>query len=383
MTPRVTRDPRALLRPIAGLVLAAVAATTAGASPVAAAGTEADLNLRAARTERRAMLAPYKDKAGEVRVTLDPRLQKATRRILGESRAPAGAIVVSDVRTGRILAWASLGIEGDLVRRALYPSASLFKVVTATALLEGKHLERGTAVCYAGGERRLEETDVRPGCHSGDQKITFGKALGRSINSVFARLAVAHLDHDTLASQARELGLGVAPLVDVAADRGRVSVPGDDAADLAFGRAAAGFHTARISPLTALSMMQTIANGGERVRLHVVGDPAAVKREVDGRAMSAATAKTLTRMLEYTTRGGTSAEAFRSIDGRPNVRAAGKTGTLSTDNPSRLVSWFAGFAPVDRPQIAIAVLLANDQKWWRKANEVARDVLDAYFEARP
>jgi peptidoglycan glycosyltransferase len=380
MTPPVPRDPLALLRPIAGLVLAALTATMAGASPAAAAGSETDLNLRAARTERSAMLAPYKDKAGEVRVTLDPRMQKAARRILGESRAPAGAVVVSDVRTGRILAWASLGTEGDLVRRALYPSASLFKVVTATALLEGKHVERGNTVCYAGGERKLEETDVRPGCHPGDQKITFGKALGRSINSVFARLAVAHLDHDDLATQARALGLGIPPLIDVSADGGRLSIPGDDAPDVVFGRAAAGFHTARISPLTALSMMQTIANGGERVRLHVVGDPAAVTREVDGRAMSAATAKTLSRMLEHTTRGGTSADAFRTIEGRPNVRAAGKTGTLSTENPSRLVSWFAGFAPVDRTQIAVAVLLANDQKWWRKANEVARDVLDAYFE---
>ena len=129
-------------------------------------------------------------------------------------------------------------------------------------------------------------------------------------------------------------------------------------------------------------MMQTVANGGERVRLHVLGDPAHVTREVDGRAMSAATARTLTRMLEVTTRSGTSAEAFRVIEGRPNVHVAGKTGTLSTENPSRLVSWFAGFAPADRPQVAVAVLLANDQKWWRKANEVARDVLDTYFEKR-
>jgi cell division protein FtsI/penicillin-binding protein 2 len=307
-------------------------------------------------------------------------MQKAARRILGESRAPAGAVVLSDVRTGRILAWASLGKEGDLVRRAIYPSASLFKVVTATALLEGNHVERGHVVCYAGGERKLEQVDVRPGCHVGDQKIAFGKALGRSINGVFARLAVAHLDSDDLATQARALGLGVAPSIDVPADSGRVTLPGTGASDLVFGRAAAGFHTARISPLAALSMMQTIANGGERVRLHVLGDPASITREVDGRGMSAATARTLVRMLEVTTRSGTSAEAFREIEGRPNVRVAGKTGTLSTENPSRLVSWFAGFAPVDKPQVAITVLLANDQKWWRKANEVARDVLDAYFE---
>jgi cell division protein FtsI/penicillin-binding protein 2 len=50
------------------------------------------------------------------------------------------------------------------------------------------------------------------------------------------------------------------------------------------------------------------------------------------------------------------------------------------EKPKRLVSWFAGFAPSRKPEVAVAVLLANDEKWWRKGNEVARDVLDAYFD---
>lgn len=325
------------------------------------------------------MFAPYKQLPGEVRTTLDPRLQKAARRLLGESRAPGGAVVVSDIRTGRILAWASVGKEGDLVRRAIYPSASLFKVVTTTALLEGHHIERGNVICYSGGERRLEEADVRPGCHPGDRKIEFGKALGKSINGVFARLGVAFLESEDLAAQAHAFGLDAPPLLDVPADQGHVLLPAPGASDVAFGRAAAGFHTARLSPLNVLSMMQTIANGGERVQLHVLGDGAAVKRESAGRAMTASTAKTLTRMLEVTTRAGTSAEAFRPEPGKTRLRVAGKTGTLATDNPARLVSWFAGFAPADKPEVAITVMLANDHSWWRKANEVARDVLDAYF----
>ncbi len=358
---------------VAVLVAACVGPRTADAAP------HDDINLRAARQDRTGMLAPYKEGAGEVRTTLDPRLQKAARRLLGESRAPAGAIVVSDVRTGRVLAWASLGREGDLVRRAIYPSASLFKVVTATALLEGHHVERGNVICYSGGERRLEEADVKPGCHPGDRRIEFGKALGKSINGVFARLGVAYLDSDDLRGQAHAYGLDASPLIDVSADAGHLLLPESGASDVAFGRAAAGFRTARLSPLSALAMMQTIANGGEKLQLQVLGDPASVTRIVAGRAMSASTAKTLTRMLEVTTRAGTSAEAFRPLEGRPKLRVAGKTGTLATENPARLVSWFAGFAPADKPEIAITVMLANDHSWWRKANEVARDVLDAYF----
>jgi cell division protein FtsI/penicillin-binding protein 2 len=99
-----------------------------------------------------------------------------------------------------------------------------------------------------------------------------------------------------------------------------------------------------------------------------------------GQAFKKDTADKLTKMLEVTTRSGTSAKAFAPIEGRPHVSVAGKTGTLMFEKPKRLVSWFAGFAPSRKPEVAVAVLLANDEKWWRKGNEVARDVLDAYFD---
>ena len=45
-------------------------------------------------------------------------------------------------------------------------------------------------------------------------------------------------------------------------------------------------------------------------------------------------------------------------------------------------SWFAGFAPVDRPEIAVAVLLSNDVTWWSKGNQVASKVFETYFSAK-
>jgi cell division protein FtsI/penicillin-binding protein 2 len=46
----------------------------------------------------------------------------------------------------------------------------------------------------------------------------------------------------------------------------------------------------------------------------------------------------------------------------------------------RMFSWFAGFAPAAKPEIAVSVMLANDLRWREKANEVARDFLAAYFD---
>ena len=75
------------------------------------------------------------------------------------------------------------------------------------------------------------------------------------------------------------------------------------------------------------------------------------------------TANALVRMLEVTTRRGTSRKAFASRQGRPSYRAAGKTGTLNVRRPSRMLSWFAGFAPSRKPEVVVAVMLANDISW--------------------
>ena len=357
--------------------------TTVLAVPVALA--KRDANTKDAKLENIRVTGGKAKATGEgeeaLGLTVDPKLQAEVDRILDASKAPSGAVVVSDIKTGRVLAWASRGNEGDMVRKAKYPGASLFKIVTTTALLEGKKVRLGDTVCFQGGESRLTADEVRPGCHKGDQKTTFEFALGRSINPVFGRLATKHLDADTLGSTAKAFGIGSEPPLDLPADKTSIKLPTDDG--LGFARAAAGFGEAKMSPLQALFMMQTIANGGEKIRIHVTGNAADVPRVSVGRAFSKDTADKLVKMLEVTTRSGTSAKAFAPIEGRPHLSVAGKTGTLAIEKPNkRLVSWFAGFAPSRKPEVAVAVLLANDEKWWRKGNEVARDVLDAYFATK-
>src|SRR4029079_13305576 len=98
--------------------------------------------------------------------------------------------------------------------------------------------------------------------------------------------------------------------------------------------------------------------------------------------MSPGIAASMTRMLEVTTRRGTAAKAFRKPDGTPalpSIPVAAKTGTLIGGKPTRMYSWFAGFAPSTKPEIAITVMLGNDLRWHTKANIVGRQVLEAYF----
>ncbi|MBK6517228.1 MAG: penicillin-binding protein [Polyangiaceae bacterium] len=341
-------------------------------------GDKPAVKLEAIKLQGAGAKAPRTDDT-EIGLTVDPTLQKAVDKLLDASKAPSGAVLVSDVKTGRILAWATRGKEGDMGRKAKYPGASLFKIVTTAALLESEKVHLGDTVCFKGGESKLVASDIKPGCRSDDSRTRFENALGRSLNVVFGRLAVQHLDDKRLAKMATAFGIGEAPPFDLPADKTSIKIPSDE---LGLARAAAGFGDARMSPLAALDMMTTIANGGERIRLHITGSPDKVPRVSLGQTLKKETARDLLKMLEVTTRSGTSAKAFEPKPDRPHLSVAGKTGTLMTQSPKRLVSWFAGFAPSRDPEIVVSVLLANDETWWRKGNEVARDVFDAYFERK-
>ena len=66
----------------------------------------------------------------------------------------------------------------------------------------------------------------------------------------------------------------------------------------------------------------------------------------------------------------------------PGIAVAGKTGSLNrpaSEGPFLAYSWFVGFAPAERPEVAIAVLLGNGPDWHVKAHQVAREILSGYF----
>jgi peptidoglycan glycosyltransferase len=348
-------------------------------SPRAAAASErVSLDLRRARLSGGKYVAPARG-GGQKKLTLDPALQTAAEKILAQARPHEGAIVLSDVRTGKILAWASRGPR-DAVATPMAPSASVFKVVTAAALLESRKVSPASRQCYAGGEHGIEAEDLHDDRSRDDRCTTLGDALGHSVNLVFARMALKHLKPEHLRETAGQLGIGEEIPIDIQVPRSQIRIPEDE---LGFARAAAGFWNGKMSALSALFLMHTVANRGERIPLSILEDGAEGADPELGRAIRVSTANTLVRMLEVTTRSGTSAKVFHDEDGRkvfPGMNVAGKTGTLIGGKPTRMFSWFAGFAPSRSPRVAISVMLANDVKWWTKGNIVAREMLEAYFE---
>jgi len=325
-------------------------------------------------------------------LTVVPKYQRAAVSLLRAGHVPEGAVVMTDIKTGRVLAWASYVDQGamhDVAAEASAPSASVFKIITATALVEHAGLGPNTKQCYSGGEHSISAKDMVDNKKRDKWCATLAQAMGRSLNTVFARLAAKHLDRGELEGTAQKFGWGQDIPFDVKLAQSTISLPEDD---LGFARTAAGFWNTTLSPFQGANLATTIANGGEMVRLSIV---ASVKDEEGElykgptvrmplkRVMSEQTAQAITTMMEQTVDSGTSYKSFHDRAGRaylPDIRVAGKTGTLTKPTPEGpFYTWWVGFAPSDKPEIALSVLVANGAKWRVKATNVAADMLRVYF----
>jgi peptidoglycan glycosyltransferase len=343
------------------------------------------VNLARTKHEGGQVLAATSN-GGWAELTLDAGLEREAQRLLAGADPIAGAIVAVDLRTGRILVWAerSKAGGGSIVTAAVAPAASVFKLVTTTALYERGELTPSYRVCVSGGLRGIERTHLEPP-HGGDVSCgPFFQALGHSRNAVFAQLATRNLMRIDLVEIGERLGFNGEIPFDFPVKLGTLEVPYND---LEFARTAAGFRGSTLSPLGGAFLASVIAHGGLAPRLRIVrraGDYAAPSTlETTGRVMGSTTAIRLGKMMEVTVESGTAFGAFHDEDGHSllgRVRVAGKTGTLRPETRSATTSWFIGFAPSRSPRIAVSVLLQNGESYRRKAAEVARDVLRLYFE---
>ncbi|MCA9605613.1 MAG: penicillin-binding protein [Myxococcales bacterium] len=364
------------------------------ASPDPAARTFPGLDPLRHRVEDGVTVADLSDGSTAL-LSLDPGLQSHLEAQFARYEVPMGAAVAIDPSTGRVLAYVSHAAEdpsaGDLVLDPGPPTASVFKVVTGSALVDAG-VNPDAEVCYHGGLRRLTEGNLEDDPARDRTCASLGDAMGGSLNAVFAKLAVRHLDTSSLERYASAFGFGQELPFDVPTRSSPMEVPSDR---LEFARTAAGFWHMHMSPLHGALIAATIANDGRMPR------PTLVDTVIDGRGdvtyqaspsihrevVPPATAEAVTRMMRRTVAPrGTARSWFFDRRGNafvPGVDVAGKTGTLASEDPYRSYTWFVGFAPVEDPQIAVAALVVNGPRWRIKGAFIAREAMRHWLVTRP
>jgi len=369
-----------------------------------------------------------------VTLTIDAGLQRTMEKSLAETIAqirarggdPAyksggdaycGAAVVMDVNTGEILAIAShptYDIENfskvyntlakdenmPMWNRALsaaYPPGSTFKMLTSVAALESGTITPETVIVdegvykyYPDYQPRCWIWKSRNGQTHGPQTVT--DAIMNSCNYFYYETSRV-MGIETLNYYGRLFGFGTRTGVELASEEnaGRLAGPQDrekhnesiwQPGDTL--QASIGQSDNLMTPLQLANYICTLVNGGNRYEPHLIKS---VRSPVDGTIVYASEPKVvetidmqpenvravLNGMLAVT-EDGTASAVFEDYP----IRVGGKTGsaqvTRGSDN-----GVFVGFAPFDKPEIAIAIVVEHGNSGSDVA-PIAKAIMDKYFE---
>lgn len=276
---------------------------------------------------------------------------------------------------------AEMVFDGNLANAVWAPAASVFKVVTATALVANGYGPT-TRVCFHGGVRSVTADNLVDSKRDGRcEDLTHGVAFSQ--NAIMGKLAYQHTTPSDLSKWARRLGLEPIATSELGGLGGELDLA--PTRDLTMARNAAGFSGSRMSALGGAILANTIATRGIRVVPHISRSAAAQASHGRGeRILAPHLADQVATMMAATCKVGSAAKSFARNPQFPSaIDVAGKTGTLTGTGARPLhYSLFVGFAPVDAPAITISVILGNSANWRMKAHMIASEMV-ARALARP
>ncbi|MBF0283250.1 MAG: penicillin-binding protein 2 [Magnetococcales bacterium] len=356
----------------------------------------------------------------DLSLTIDVELQQvAVDAMVGQT----GAVVALDPRNGEVLVMASLpsydpnefirGISGKLWKRLMadddrpminkavqgqYPPGSTFKIATALAALEGRIDPEQRFFCPGGYFRYNHYYHCwRNGGHG---SVNLMQAIEQSCDVYFYHVGEI-LGVDFIDRVARKLGLGQLSGIPLEGEKAG-SIPSREWKKAVLGHPwypgetlvnAIGQGYVTTTPLQLAVMIAAVANGG---RLH---RPTLVRQ--DGRPLQEPPKVSpfqhehlvlLRRGLEQVMHGarGTAHRAKLMFE----VQAGGKTGTAQVMRHRRTAegkiiksserrhqdhALFVGYAPLDAPEIAIAVVVEHGGHGGSTAAPISKKIMDYYF----
>ncbi|MFK7825341.1 MAG: penicillin-binding transpeptidase domain-containing protein [Oligoflexales bacterium] len=327
--------------------------------------------------------------------TIVPSIQLSLKTYIRRHGNPIAAIVMVDVATGHIIAMAQGRAPekwGGQSHTALYegfPAASLFKVVPTIAAMDVAQLEPSTVLGLTGGCAKVHARgwwlrDVKPTRY---HKMSLSRAFANSCNSFFAKLTLQYLGVGVLNSYAKKLGWNEGGIgADFHLNTSPMNPPKPARSAIhTVGRFAAGFGMVGLSPIHAAWINLVIARDGVPMALRIFADDSSNESVISKQRIKPVfhqeNAINLRRMMQKTVRSGTASSAFRSWKYRKIKRSAGgKTGTLNSQAPKGLATWFAGLMPVENPKVVVSAVVVNGGRWIIKGSHLAAEGLRLWEE---
>lgn len=332
-----------------------------------------------------------KERGNNIVLTIDIQLEEYISKLLGNSK---GSVVLMNPKTGEILGMVSSpsfnpnnmsGVETDnLIDRSvqgLYPPGSIFKVITAASALDSvENIDSWKFNCTGS----LIVGDKEVSCYGGQAhgELDLAGALIYSCNGAFAELG-NKIGWQSLLAMGEKFGFNKNFLfADLKINDSKLNLnKSTSAIDIAW--TSVGQGTTLVTPMHMAMVASAVANDGvmmePKLLYSVVGRRGSVQKELEPKpyltVMEPEDAKYIQKIMARVVSEGTGRTA--NVGG---VSIAGKTGTAevkptkeSTVSPH---SWFIGFAPVEDPTLAIAVVVENSGTGGKVAAPIAGKVLN-------
>lgn len=361
------------------------------------------INTNTALTNKAANdIAGKKNPGDNVYTTLDVALQNAADEQLGRYQ---GAVVVTEVKTGKILAlvshpdfdpnkiqdiWEELVADDsstvllNRVTQGLYPPGSTFKIITALEYIRENPDTWQDYSYQCNGSFSYGNSKIS--CYHGTVhgKAGFEKSFAKSCNASFANIGMS-LDRKSFADTLNALLFNQKLPCTLHHAKSSIQVS-SDMADGEMMQTAIGQGKTQMTPLHLHMITSAIANGGILYKPYVIdrveNDAGRViksfKPESSGKLLSAEEALALRTLMTSVVEKGTASR----LSGL-TYTAAGKTGSAEYNNvKGDSHAWFTGFAPAEDPEICVTVIVEEAGSGGDYAVPVAKHIFDAYFDEK-
>ncbi len=279
------------------------------------------------------------------------------------------------------------------------PPGSIFKLVSAATYLEEKFIDENTIVNDVNGRYTIGEWTFDNWARTsrgGIGELNIRGAIANSNNIFFYTIAHQIYNQgrggEVLPEYAKKFGLGQLTGIDLTGEKeglvpdkeykrekyGEIWLPGNSL------HLSIGQWDLSTTPIQLLRYVSAIGNGGTLYRPAIVDrienyDGMLIKKfepEVVGHLpVSPKNLEILKDGMVGVTTVGTAQKSFEDLP----IKVAGKTGTAQTTSSYANHGWFAGFAPAEKPEIAILVFIEQGVSS-SNTLPIVREILKYYFD---
>lgn len=286
--------------------------------------------------------------------------------------AKEGSVIISDVKTGKILSMASYPtynpnlyqeFSQDSYRNPAvadtYEPGSTFKIVTMASALDAGVVEPSTKCTVCDGPRPIGGYDISTWNKKYYPNSTMTEVIQHSDN-VGMTFVAEKLGLDKFMDYIDKFGFGKKTKIDLQEEGTGVIRPKEEWRDIDLATASFGQGIA-VTPLQMIQAVQSIANGGKQISPKIVDKILSDGKEQnlsESKSEQVISLRAATQMTEMMVNAVEQGEAKAFVP--KGYRIAGKTGTAQIPvaghyDPNKTIASFIGFAPADKPKFVMLV----------------------------